>query len=143
MSDINNEEEIDNDQIAATPYDSIVFENPENIKMLDKKNNLLKRKSAYITLHDVASMIKLIEVTMERGGIEEDEKEDVIALKQRFIRFLNIAVPEEYDLMADREKVKAYVEKERAEIEATRLPDGSLPAAPGRLDKTGGAPFPL
>ena len=109
-------------------YDKIAFENPDKLRELDKKNRLLDRKHGYITIHDVLMMVRLIEVTMKRGGIKEEEKEDVLALKQRFTKFLNLAVPEEFDILAEREKVDKFVAEEQAKIEATRLPDGSLPA---------------
>jgi len=137
-------DELEQDFKKAMRYDNIKFENPDRLREIDKKNNLLSRRGAHITLHDVASFIKFIDISMQRGIVQDPgEKEDIIALKQRLIKFLNLATPENYDILADAELTQKFAEEERARIEATRRPDGSLPADDDKQKKTGGAPFPI
>ena len=138
------EDKLDKAMSKASAYDQIMFENPDRLRELDKKNNLLKRKSSYITLHDVAGFISFIDVSLSRGIVQDPtEKEDIIAFKQRLTKFLNLATPENYDILADKKETQLFVERERERIEATRLPDGSLPADNDKQKKTGVAPFPI
>jgi len=49
-------DELEQDFKKAMRYDNIKFENPDRLREIDKKNNLLSRRGAHITLHDVASL---------------------------------------------------------------------------------------
>jgi len=124
--------------------DTVMVENPDKNPELAKRKKASKYKGANISLHDIHSCVRIIDVMGERFGYNDDETSDVNALRQRLVKFLNFNVPEDYDMQANREATRKYAEAEQAKLDSKRNADGSIDSEFGkRLEPSGGAPFPI
>lgn len=111
-----------------------------------ESSNGLRDQSSTISLHDIASCVMIIDVMDKRQGFKNDEIFDVLTLRNKLATFLNENVPENYDIMEDREKVRVWAENNK-EKEPFRDLRGVKPGEADKLkggvtSSLGGAPFP-
>lgn len=128
----------------AGQQDEVMLENIDNDETLAARKKASSFRGANISLHDIHSCIVIIDVIGKRHGYEEGEQKSVDALRNRLAKFLNINVPEGYDMAANREETKAFAEMEQAKLKENRQADGSIDSEnANRLEPSGGAPFPI
>ncbi|MCS5590595.1 MAG: hypothetical protein NZ824_11585 [Candidatus Thioglobus sp.] len=127
----------------------VVLEKDPNqgIDMGLESSNGLRDQSATISLHDIASCVMVIDVMDKRQGFKNDEIFDVLTLRNKLATFLNENVPENYDIMEDREKVRVWAENNKDKEPFRDLrgvkPDEVDKLKGGVASSLGGAPFPI
>jgi len=124
----------------------VLEKDPNQTDMGLESSNGLRDQSISISLHDIASCVMVIDVMDKRQGFKKDEVFDVLTLRNRLATFLNENVPENYDIMEDREKVRVWAENNK-DKEPLRDLRGVNPEEVDKLEgavasSLGGAPFP-